>query len=188
MELEDWPSSCPEAKKLGVKYYFTGKLCVRGHIFLRSVAGRSCLKCCSERTAEFRKRTGYKQAWSDISAESKSKILEKAKIRRAKNKERDLAVHKIWIEKNRSKVRLSNTNRKKKVKVATPKWLTPFQKFQIEMIYTIRDILNEREGRIAYHVDHKIPLRGKDVCGLHVPWNLRVLESHKNLAKRHYYE
>lgn len=58
---------------------------------------------------------------------------------------------------------------------ATPPWLTKDQIAKIREIY-----LNCPDG---HHVDHIMPLRGKELCGLHVPWNLQYLPAEVNMAK-----
>lgn len=65
---------------------------------------------------------------------------------------------------------------------ATPSWLDKNHHEQIENFYWLARDLNVVTGE-TYHVDHIIPLKGENVCGLHVPWNLQVLPSDLNLQK-----
>lgn len=80
-----------------------------------------------------------------------------------------------WKKRNRGKVNADWMLRYAKKKSATPKWLSKMQVKQIENIYKMCPP--------GYHVDHIIPLRGKLVSGLHVPWNLQHLPAMDNVKK-----
>jgi hypothetical protein len=60
--------------------------------------------------------------------------------------------------------------------------VTHKQKSEIRQLYRIAITMSQTTGE-RYVVDHIIPLQGEAVCGLHVPWNLRVITQEENLAK-----
>jgi hypothetical protein len=65
---------------------------------------------------------------------------------------------------------------------ATPKWLSKEQLLDIETIYKEASIKTSHT-KIKHEVDHIVPLQGKNVCGLHVPWNLQILTKSENCSK-----
>jgi 5-methylcytosine-specific restriction endonuclease McrA len=65
---------------------------------------------------------------------------------------------------------------------ATPKWLSKQQLLEIREFYIIAKELQWLSEE-PLQVDHIMPLRGKDSCGLHVPWNLQILPRNINIRK-----
>ncbi len=64
----------------------------------------------------------------------------------------------------------------------TPDWLTEEDLFTIQEVYHLCE-LRSKATRVEHHVDHIIPLQGRDVSGLHVPSNLQIITKQENLAK-----
>jgi 5-methylcytosine-specific restriction endonuclease McrA len=65
---------------------------------------------------------------------------------------------------------------------ATPRWITKEDFKEMEAVYIAARKTTLLAG-FNCHVDHIVPLKGKEVCGLHVPWNLRVVSQSYNSQK-----
>jgi hypothetical protein len=78
---------------------------------------------------------------------------------------------KRWREENRGWANSLRTFSKPRYKKATPVWA---DRQAINQFYIEAAGLTDLTG-IQFHVDHIIPIKGKNVCGLHVETNLQVL-------------
>ena len=87
-----------------------------------------------------------------------------------------------WKANNKTQIRADTKARRRKHREATPKWLSRKQRSEIRQIYQIAITMTQTTGE-QYVVDHIVPLRSDYVCGLHVPWNLRVITQEENLKK-----
>ena len=87
-----------------------------------------------------------------------------------------------WKKINSDKHCATQNKRRASQLNATPKWLNESHNVSISCKYSLAKMLS-RETGIQYHVDHIVPLKSKIVCGLHVPWNLRVIPATENLRK-----
>ena len=68
----------------------------------------------------------------------------------------------------------------------TPSWLTDIDKERIQNEYKLAALLTKLTGE-SWHVDHTIPLQGKNVSGLHTPSNLKVMRGVENISKGNSY-
>lgn len=131
----------------------------------------------------------YQEKREEILAYSRSwqiKNREKSNLRHAlynkMNLEKTTQYRATYRKKNAAKILAKNAKRHAQKINATPKWLTPDQLKEIESFYILAKEIQWLSEE-TLHVDHIIPLRGKDVSGLHVPWNLQILPSSENIKK-----
>jgi hypothetical protein len=83
---------------------------------------------------------------------------------------------------NPEQARARTSLRRKRNQQSTPVWLSKKQKKEIKDFY-LRAIELTKSTGVQHHVDHILPLAGKTLCGLHVPWNLQILTASENSKK-----
>ena len=181
----DHPKTRKEAMAAGAKFYFTGEPCVRGHVALRKTKG-SCVECLREdwvidngRRKEKPKTAAAIAAGRRYYEKNREAVIARAAARPAEEKRRARSDYK---DRNVDAVRADTSVRKRRHREATPAWLTKAERLQMRELYVQARKLTAVTGE-RYVVDHIAPLRGESVCGLHVPWNLRVITQDENLRK-----
>jgi|688.fasta_scaffold18428_16 hypothetical protein len=75
-----------------------------------------------------------------------------------------------------------STIRATRAKQARVLWEKELTDFVYREAHALRKLRNSLFG-FEWHVDHIIPLRGKDVCGLHIWRNFAVIPKVENLRK-----
>jgi hypothetical protein len=183
------PATREEAKKTGSKYYFTGQPCKHGHTAPRKTKG-ACVECLKvewakgnvERAEYFRQ---YNKSDAGVTAKqeyyrrNKETVVARANARPLEEKQNYKRRHKDKFPEYYATL---NNVRKRRHRNATPSWITKVQKQTMRHLYEQAAQLTKITGE-RYVVDHIVPLINPVVCGLHVPWNLRVITQEENLKK-----
>jgi hypothetical protein len=189
MDTSTLPKSRAAAKATDAKYYFTGEPCKHGHVAPRKTKG-ACIKCLkvewekanvtrAKYFRQYNQKASVKDRKNDWYTANRNKVIQSAATRPAAALRE---YRNAWKRNNVLQVRADTKARRRKHRVATPKWLTRRQKSEIRQLYQIAMTMTKTTGE-QYVVDHIVPLRSEFVCGLHVPWNLRVITREENLAK-----
>lgn len=152
------------AKQIGSKHYFTGRSCPHGHLLPRLVSCKICLGCNRDNAAKHH-------------LENRDIVLKREKSRREENREEYLARKRAWRIANKGVVN-ANVKRRKAIKAKRS-----FAGYEKELRAVYVEAAFRRENGEDVHVDHIVPLRGKNVSGLHVPWNLQIITAAENLLK-----
>lgn len=201
------PNSYSEAVRLGQSRYFTGVPCKFGHLAERRTSNQACTECERVKSAAWKSANPEKRQASNIASKRKQyasltaeqreagneyrrkwreqnrdRVRQYSKQWRDKNLDRAREAERAWAKENAEKKAAKDARRRASELNATPRWLTNGHHRSIEAIYSAARTLTEKTG-IQHEVDHVVPLRGKLVCGLHVPWNLQVISRAANRRK-----
>jgi|13_taG_2_1085334.scaffolds.fasta_scaffold03460_1 hypothetical protein len=173
-----------EAKAAGLTTYFTGQPCREGHVAAHWTSSANCVICerasfdlafCCNKKAPIRRteeyRAEHQRKWRAANAEK-----ERARVReyQIENKERYMEYQTAY-----------QAARRVLQRKAQPPWVDVAG---LRAIYRDMRRKNRKAGKIVCHVDHIVPLKGRNVCGLHVPWNLRVISARENMQKGNRFE
>lgn len=135
-------------------------------ILLDLVSSKRCPKCNNIKAKElFGSRSECKEC-ANILQKRRHKLDPKPGNERSRN----------HYKNNKGEYIARNINRRLHRKLVTPPWAN---------LVKIKEIYNNCP--IGYHVDHIIPLRGKNISGLHVETNLQYLPAKDNLEKSNKY-
>ena len=110
---------------------------------------------------------------------NREKILNRVRYYNKQNPEVHKRACKRYRQLHKAKINVWTSKRYTNRKQSTPIW-ADFK--LIEEYYIEAQILTELTGH-KYVVDHIIPLRGKNVCGLNVQGNLQVITALENSIK-----
>lgn len=152
-----------EAKDRGLKHYFTGKPCKRGHISKRYLSNKECVTCRSIKTQSYQEKGYFKNY-------------------REENTEKEKKYRKEYKKNNKDKVNAFTAKYRANKKNRVPKWVTSEDLWLIKEIYDLAALRSKITG-VQWHVDHIIPINGTNVSGLHCVSNLQVIVGTANMSK-----
>ncbi len=155
---------------------------------MKSPVTKHCTKCRTDKSMDSFARNASVKSGKQAHCKECTQIYRNANkeltsIRnreyRKRNKVKASLYHKQWKQDNKSKVTANHAKRRSMKLNATVSWA---DNIKIQRKYTqaqLKSVLFDED----YHVDHIVPLQGKEVCGLHVEYNLQVIPATENLSK-----
>ncbi len=174
-----------QSKALGLKTFFTGTKCKNENIAERRVSNKDCLCNECQKAAKNRKITwanNNKNKIKQYELNNKEKREKQRKEWELENKEKMSSYSKVWRLNNKEKVYEWNNTRRADKMLAVPVWYNEFDEFVMQEAFHLSEI-RTKLFKIKWHVDHMIPLKAKEACGLHCASNIQVIPQKLNNIK-----
>lgn len=165
----------PEAKRLGLRHYFTGKPCPKGHNTIRFTSNGTCADCLTLGNMA-KKESGY---FRERYLQNRDEFLRACKVRYRKNRKRVMRTCADWVRRKPEKRRAISQNYKhrRRSQEATGMSSSELQAWaeqQAKICYWCGSKCD------AFHVDHYQPLAKG---GTHTADNLVIACPTCNLQK-----
>lgn len=128
-----------------------------------------------------RKNKEWCKAWK---AANKEKTSAYRKEYYQRNKEKMKKQMREWSKANLGRVNYHSAKRRASKKTATMSWTDEnYIKDLYQNAHEASQLFQKIGIDVLFHVDHIVPLQGKNVCGLHTQDNLQILTHSENLSK-----
>lgn len=161
--------------------FYTGILCVRGHDAERFTSSGACVVCArvNQNKWDARNREKLKTYCAKYDAANRERRRARAREYRQNHPQQAATATKKWRDNNLHILAAHTSKRRARILRAMPPWVNASDFVEI---YNERARLSKQTG-VDYQVDHIVPLKHELVCGLHVPWNLQIIEAAANRRK-----
>ena len=183
--------------------YFIGKECKHGHQGLRiNIGSKTCYKCkringliydIKNRSIDSPTRIKKRLSYHKLDEERKSKRIKESSEWNKLNRESHKKSDKKWKQNNperrKQSVKKDRMSHPARVNAHSAKYRTNKARAMPPWINTndIKPFYEEASLKSSlqelFEVDHIDPINHKLVCGLHVPWNLQVIQRSSNRPK-----
>ena len=171
-------TKCKNEKKLNDFYFENNK----------NLSSSRCKECFKKGVNKYRienrdeinkkKRIRGKKYWREtITEEQRERRREHTRDWRSRNSEHIKKYNSKYKKENKALCKQIAVERRIMLENSQPNWVNR------ERLIAVYDKVPEGQ-----HVDHIIPIKHKNVCGLHVPWNLQYLEPKLNHSKNNKFD
>lgn len=165
---DSYPSTRAEAKKLGEKWYYTGKSCSKGHYSPRLVSNCYCRECGYQKNRDWyaanleEQRKRGRDLQKRLRKEDPERLNQRQRDRRMANRERELSLlreqSRRWRENNRDRSRMIVKSASHRRRAVTRQGMSSSDQRDWEDRQEKVCFYCDADVSQGYEVDHILPL------------------------------